>query len=157
MINRDEKGRFARLKNEAENNYGYYSKVLNKPFDSLEELKAAELKHESEKKEALMKSNKRKDAAHEIEEAYKSYLDILEKTNKELADYYSSVKKKQDDAYNKFVDLKNKFIEDYGSFHMTFVDKEPKVDTDDKIDSKEQYSESMDRLFDLIQAFFPGI
>ncbi len=91
----------------------YYSELLKKPFDTVEELEKAE----QEKKEqinALKKKNEeRTTRAKEIENAYKSYLDTKKKAFEEI-----------DNAYYHYLELRNKFVDDYGSFHMTFTDKD---------------------------------
>lgn len=52
--------------------YAFYSKILNKPFDSIEELEAAEKKHaEAEQKAKEVKEAKKADAL-KVEEAFKA-------------------------------------------------------------------------------------
>ncbi len=54
------------------NEYGYYSRVLKKDFDTLEELEAAEKKYAAEQEEKKAKENKRGERAKEIEDALSS-------------------------------------------------------------------------------------
>ena len=94
----------------------YYSEVLNKQFDSEEELLAAEqvyLDAEVAKvqKEAKLKAE-RTERAKEVEQAYKDYNDAYDKAV---------------DKENHYIELLNAFISDYGSFHMTFRNSEDKV------------------------------
>ena len=83
-----------------------YSEKTNKEYKTVEEcLKAEEefdkaLALEKAKKQQLWETKKAR--ATEVEEAWKS----LREANK------------------RYVELKNKFINDYGAFHMTFKDKD---------------------------------
>lgn len=83
----------------------YYSETLRKAFDSEKECLEAEESFqkaqaaEQAKKEAL--ANTRKARAKEVEDAYKAVLDAQK-------------------VYN---DLRIKFIQDYGSYHMTISSK----------------------------------
>lgn len=80
----------------------YYSEVLKKTFDTEKECRAAEDQYERKIAEAKRKeqeiSNERKARAKEIEDAYKEV----------------------HEAQRKYNILLHKFIEDFGSFHMTF-------------------------------------
>jgi hypothetical protein len=53
-------------------NYGFYSKVLNKPFDSLSELMAAEDAHFAEQRAKADKAAQKKTDAQLVEEAFKA-------------------------------------------------------------------------------------
>ena len=90
--------------------YGYYSKVLNKPFDTLEELQKAEAKvlEEQEAKEKLTAEKKAR--AKEVEEAYLEYQKVKEECYNKMAD-----------AERKWLELRDKFAEDYNGYHMTYV------------------------------------
>lgn len=85
----------------------YYSETLQKLFESEKALVEAEkqAQEEKEKKEAEKKAltEKRATRAKEIEEAYKAIIE----------------------AKNHYNELKNKFIEDYGSYHLTVNTKTP--------------------------------
>lgn len=93
----------------------YYSEKTNRLYESEKELKVdeekeekrlakieAERKVEKEKQDKL--SNERKERAKEVNDAFEAYV----KGTKEL--------------YDKFIKLRNKFIEDYHEFHMTYRD-----------------------------------
>lgn len=73
----------------------YLSEKTNKVYDSVEELEHAEKAHEAVQKEKQQQREERTQRAKEIEDAYKNYLE-----------------------------LKAKFIEDYGSYHMTLTEKD---------------------------------
>ena len=91
----------------------YYSENLKKLFDTEKDLKEAETKYEvALKAKDDLKAEKKK-RAEEVENAYKKTLEI----KKEYA-------KKLDEAEAEFIKLKNKFVEDYGSFHMTYSSSE---------------------------------
>ena len=79
----------------------YYSEILHKTFKDAESCLAAEKEYnekiaaEKAAKEAM--AEKRKERAKEVEDAYK----------------------KVEEAQKAYYELRDKFIEDYGSFHMT--------------------------------------
>lgn len=153
---RDEKGRFApkEANIEAKEDFGYYSKLLQKPFNSVAELKKAEEEYHAEQNEKLAKLGKKKELAHKVEDAYSSYMKILEDGNKQISDFVSKVKKEQQEAYNKYIEERNKFIDTYGSFHMTFVDKKPQVDTGNCVmDMRKVYEDTLNNLFDAFKSF----
>ena len=61
------------------------------------------------------------------EKEYKTKVEVEEKRKKELADSRKARAKEVEDAYQALIDaqkhyneLKNKFVDDFGSFHMTF-------------------------------------
>ena len=63
----------------------------------------------------------------DAEKEYKEKVEEEEKRKKELADSRKVRAKEVEDAYKAIIDaqkhynnLKNKFVEDFGSFHMTF-------------------------------------
>lgn len=81
----------------------FYSDVTKKLYETqaaLVEAEALELKKKAEVEE---KQKQRGERAKEVEAAYKAILE----------------------AQTKYAELKNKFIEDYGSFHMTVTEKTP--------------------------------
>lgn len=79
----------------------YYSEKLRKVFNTADECASAEKEYDDKlaaeriKREEL--TNTRKARAKEVEEAYKA----------------------ASKAYDNWLELRNKFIEDYGSWHMT--------------------------------------
>ena len=90
--------------------YQFYSKVLNKAFDSLDELKEAEKKHAEEEAEKQNLTATKKARANEVEEAYKAYQQTKEKAYKEISE-----------AENKYLTLRDKFAKDFNGYHMTYV------------------------------------
>ena len=83
----------------------YYSDVTKKFYDVSEDAEKAEAK-EAEKNALELKKKEEKTAkAKEIEKAYQDYID----------------------AYKHYLELRTAFIDDYGSFHMTYRNNVPKV------------------------------
>lgn len=76
----------------------FYSDVLNKPFDTEEELRAAEAKENEKLELAKVAKEKRAAAAKEVEKLFKEANDKSEEAYKAL----------------------NDFVKEYGSFHATF-------------------------------------
>lgn len=85
----------------------YFSEVLNKRFDTEEACLQAEKEYAEKiaaQKEAEQKLKNEKAArAKDIENAYKAYKD----------------------AEKKYLELRNKFVEDYGQYHMTVREESP--------------------------------
>lgn len=73
----------------------YKSEVLNQYFDTEEECVKAEKEHEEKKAHEVALREERADRAKEVKEAYEHYLE-----------------------------LKSKFIEDYHTYHMTLTEKD---------------------------------
>lgn len=108
--------------------------VNGKKYSDLKEAQEAEKKFELEKTKKQTLAETKKTRATEIEEAYKdlrkteveankTYLEKVEEAKKV---YQDSVKKAKDEFANKtrdkeskYVELKNSFIKDYGSYHMS--------------------------------------
>lgn len=95
-----------------ENEYGYYSKLLKKPFDTLDELKKAEEEYRKLHEEDLKLKEEKKAAADAIRE--------LEKQEFELWD---KVFAKQDEIRA----AKLEFARKYGSYHETITIKRDQI------------------------------
>lgn len=91
----------------------FKSDVTGKVYDSEEEC----LKAEKEHNELVVKQNKekeeRKASAEEIKKAYEDYLDLCKKNQAD-----------EREAYNKYLDLRNHFVDKYGSYHLTVTQKD---------------------------------
>ena len=87
----------------------YTSEVTGKSYKTVEELEAAEaeVKKAEEEKKAL--ADEKKSRAKEVEDAYLAYQEVKEKAFKEIAE-----------AEKKWVELRDKFSEDYHGYHMTY-------------------------------------
>lgn len=112
-------------KQEVDGDYIFYSKLLKKPFETVKELRDAEYEYYKAHEEEIKKTNEKKALAKKVEDAYKKYLEVLEDGQKRINQINQEVAK----VKNEYITAKNEFIDTYGSFHMTYVDKEPKVDT----------------------------
>ena len=87
-------------------NYGYYSKVLKQPFDTLEELRAAE-----EKVKALEKAkDEKKEDAKKVNDAYLNYIEVGKKANEMLAE-----------ARKNYETLKDEFIKKHKVYHASYT------------------------------------
>ena len=80
--------------------YGFYSKVLKQPFDSLEELATAEAAYFEEQKIKEEATNKKKADAQKVEDAFKalnaarkSYKENLTQLTKEYTEELETLKK----------------------------------------------------------------
>ena len=99
----------------------YYVESLNKFYETAADaLKAEEIynkKVEEEKAKKAKLDEERKARAKEVEDAYKAAAE----------------------AEKKYIELKQKFIKDYGSFHMTYRD-----------DGKDGWSTFFEEFFNLL-------
>ena len=90
----------------------FKSEVTGKVYESEQECLDAEKEHN----ELVLKQNKekeeRKASADEIKKAYEDYLDLCKKN-----------KADERNAYNKYLDLRNNFVDKYGSYHLTVTQK----------------------------------
>lgn len=91
----------------------YYSEKLKKLFDTEKDLKTAEKEQEElalvQKKELDVK----KELAKEVENAYMDYVKTVKDSNVLVAN-----------ANKKYLQLRSDFIKKYGSYHMTYTDKD---------------------------------
>ena len=120
--------------------YGYYSKLLKQPFDSIEELKEAEGEYYAQIKAKEDKAAAKKADAAKVEDAYKAmnaarreYKEKLTQLTKEYSDELTNLKKafelgKKDihdtmaaaeEAYSKAL---KEFTEKYDTYHFTMRD-----------------------------------
>lgn len=136
-MKKDEKGRFVSAEKEESHSYGYYSNLLKKPFDSLDELKKAEDDYNQAHKAELEKAEARKTEAKKVEEALKAqaeasaqarvdkrkaYKEYLSKCDEARAAYLEACDKANETANIAYKDYQEKlkgFCDKYGSFHTT--------------------------------------
>ena len=104
----------------------YKSKLLNKYFDSKEELVEAEKKYHEENDAKLKEIEEKKSRAKEVEDAYLEYTKVKEEAYKQIAD-----------AEKKWIELRDKFSEDYHGYHMTYTNNNGKktITFSDLVDS----------------------
>ena len=89
--------------------YSYYSKLLQKPFDSLEDLKKAEDEYNKTHALELKAKQEKSELAKKIEDAYKEYLHTIEESNKKI-----------NEARKVYLDLRSEFIDKYHSYHQSY-------------------------------------
>lgn len=89
----------------------YKSKLLNKVFDKYEDLVKAEELYEKENAEKIKQAEEKKLRAKEVEDAYKNMMQVRREANKLIAE-----------ADEKYYKLRDAFIKDYKSFHMSYSD-----------------------------------
>ena len=129
MMTRDIKGRFKSTKPQTEvceckkeencdykkvesveeRDFSYYSKLLKKPFDTLEALQKAEDEFKKAHEAELKAKEEKSTAAKEIQDAYVAYRKLI-----------IEHKKAEDEAYSNYLKKRNEFIKKYGSYHMTY-------------------------------------
>lgn len=126
-----------------EQNYGYYSKVLKKPFDTIEELTKAEKEYQDEKSLETKKLDEKKEEAKKVKAAYDNYIKTVEESNKVIKE----LRDKDYKAYQAYTELKNDFIEKYGYFYQCYY----KKSNNDEIPSV--YTNVL-TLSDLLEEFF---
>lgn len=104
----------------------YYSEKTNKLYESAGALEVAEKELADKEAEKAKLSETKKIRAKEVEDAYKEVVEARKKAR--------DIIREADDKYN---ELKNKFVEDFGSYHMTYSAKDGKssITVDDLIDS----------------------
>ena len=129
------------MKETYEANYGYFSKLLNKPFDTLDALVAAEKAEIESRNAKLKKSEEKKSDAKKVEDAFKAVnaakktydAEVLESQKacaKIIADakaaYAQAVeasRKKVDAAEAKYAEALKEFTSKHPEgYHMTFRD-----------------------------------
>lgn len=96
----------------------YHSKLLNKYYKSYDDMlrEEAEFKKAEEEKTKLVEVKKAR--AKEVDDAYKEYLAIQKNALAQIAE-----------AEKKWVELRDKFAQDYHGYHMTYVNDNGKEST----------------------------
>lgn len=128
------------IEKSGEQTYSYYSRVLQKPFDSIEELTAAEAEYCEARKVKEDAAAQKKADAKKVEDAFKSlnaarkvYKEDLTQLTKEYAEALENLKKAYElgkkDIANKLADAEAAFDEalkafqaKYENYHMTLRD-----------------------------------
>jgi alpha-mannosidase len=104
----------------------YYSKLLQKPFADLDELRAAEAELKKQEEEKQNAANAKKAAAKIVEDAIKARVEAQLEAKRVKAEAYQAYLEVCEKA-DKVVEIKAKteqealkiFCEQYGSFHST--------------------------------------
>ena len=89
----------------------YKSTLLNRVFDRYEDLVQAEEAYEAENAEKLKLAEVKKARAKEVEDAYRASMQARKDANKAISE-----------ADRKYYELRDAFIRDYKSFHMSYSD-----------------------------------
>ena len=156
--------------------YGFYSKVLNKPFDSVAELREAEAQYYAEQKAKEDKAAQKKADAQKVEDAFKAlnaarkeYKEKLTQLTAEYTKALTDIKQafehgKQDiqndlataeDNYSKAL---KEFTEKYDKYHMCLKgdDFETTISSSKTQDTKkvEIKDSSQVNLFNIFDLFF---
>lgn len=152
--------------------YGFYSRVLNKPFDSVEELKEAEDAHYAEIRAKENAVAQKKSDALKVEDAFKA-LNVARKSYKErllalTEDYSESLKKlkaafesdkaavhaglaEAENAYQVALkEFTNKYPEGY---HITLKDGDFETTIERKTEGKPANEKASNVIRDLFDAF----
>lgn len=95
----------------------YYSEKSKKFYKTENELRAAEKEYDAAKVEEERKAKEKKAEAKAVEAAYKKAQEVRSAAAE-------MIKQADEEYYN----LRNKFVEKYGSFHMSYSDKNAKTD-----------------------------
>lgn len=88
--------------------YMVYSKLLNKPFDKVSDLEAAEAEYRTAHEEELKAKEEKRLRAEEVEKARQASEQIRVECSKKIRE-----------ADDKYVSLLNAFVRDYGVYHNT--------------------------------------
>lgn len=119
---RDENGKFAKNPEVTENDFIYYSKLLNKPFNTVSELKAAEEEYKKAEEEKKAKSEARKaeakvveDAFKELNEAKKTAAEAIKEARELATKAYAEVNEKYTAAIKAANELINVAEENYNT------------------------------------------
>ena len=86
--------------------------LSNSRFNTIEELEKAEAEVKKVNEEKALELEKKKVRAKEVEDAYLEYQKVKEECYKKMAE-----------AEKKWLELRDKFAEDYHGYHMTYVNK----------------------------------
>lgn len=87
----------------------YRSKLLNKYYESYEDMLRDEAEFKRQHDEELKAKEEKQHALDEIRDAYTTYVNLVDEKNKVVAE-----------AWQKYNALKDEFIKKYGYFHMSY-------------------------------------
>ena len=88
----------------------YRSKLLNKYYESYEDMLKEEAEFKRQNEEKLKAQEEKKARAKEVEDAFLEYQKVKEEAYSKIAE-----------AENKWIELRDEFAEDYHGYHMTYV------------------------------------
>ena len=155
--------------------YGYYSRVLNKPFDSIEELRAAESEHYAEIKAKEDKVAAKKADAQKVEDAFKAmnaarkvykenlaqltteYTNALTELRKTYEHGANDIREKMAAAENAYKTALKEFTDKYDSYHLSLKDGDFETTIESNRSVKQNATNSTvksNSLLDLFDLFF---
>lgn len=155
---------------EATLDYGYYSRVLQKPFDRLVDLEQAETAYFAEQKAKADKAAQKKAEAQKVEQAFKAlnvarkaYKEDLTQLTKEYSEELENLKKAYDlgkkDIHNALAAAEeayaaalNEFVKAHPEgYHLTLKDGDFETTLSSKTTTAETHKDTIDfsKLFDL--------
>jgi predicted nucleic acid-binding Zn-ribbon protein len=153
--------------------YGFYSRVLNKPFDSVAELREAENAYYAEIRAKEEKSNAKTVDAKKVEEAFKAlnaarkaYKEDLEQLTDEYSEALAELKQafetgradmqaKLAAAEDNYAKALKEFTEKYPEYILTFKDGNTvaTLSSQTKTQNNKRVDASLQNLFDLLFNF----
>ena len=172
MTNNENKN-FKKPYTKAERDYGYYSRLLNKPFDSIEELREAEATYRAELKAKEDKVAQKKADAQKVDDAFKAmnaarkeYKEKLTQLTKEYSEELTKLKNafelgKKDihakmaaaeEAYQKAL---KEFTDRYETYHLSLKDGDFETTiSGSKTQDTKKVDPSQVNLFNIFDLFF---
>lgn len=99
----------------------YKSKLLNKYFDSYEELVEEETAFRKANDEKVKLAEEKKTRAKEVEDALKEYEHAKIEASKIISKASQEASLLIKDAEKKYFNLRDAFAKDYNGYHMTYV------------------------------------
>lgn len=148
--------------------FGYYSKLLKEPFDSIDELREAEEAYHAKQKAKEDAAAQKKADALKVDEAFKAlnaarkvYKEDLTQLTKEYAESLENLKKAfelgKKDIRNKLAEAEDayqaalkEFTEKYESYHLTLKDS----DFETTIDKQTSNESGNYGIFDILESIF---
>lgn len=139
---------------ETDGEYGYYSRLLKQPFDTLDELKLAEEKYYAELKAKEDKAATKKADAQKVEDAFKAlnaerkkykedltgctewYSKELAKLKESFSQHTSEIKKRLADAETAYKSALKEFTTKYDTYHLSLKDGDFETTIDSQANNK---------------------
>lgn len=154
-------------------NYGFYSKLLKQPFDSVAELREAEAKHYAEQKAKEDKAAAKKADAQKVEDAFKALnqarRDYKENLTKLTTEYSENLKKLKSafeadkariqaalaDAETGYSTALKEFTDKHETYHLSLKDGdfETTISSQSTANNLKKEDSNLLNLFDLLFGF----
>lgn len=171
----NENKNFKKPCNKTEREYSYYSRVLNKPFDSIEELREAEAAYRAELKAKEDKTAAKKADAKKVEDAFKALnlarknykediTQLTEEFSKAMTDIKNAFEAGKADIHTKLAAAEDEYAKALKEFtdkhkegyHITLRDGdfETTISGSSKVQESKKVDPSQVNLFNLFDLFF---